>query len=242
MSFYSAMYEGNRRQPDLKPDAEKPRGLRLLWATFRREWWTLVRLNLLLWLFCLPVVTIPAALKAASRVCVTLLRDEPCDLWHDYWGSFKARFLGTTAVGLVMAALLGALCFGVWFYARAMRESGIFAAPVLLLALAALLLVMSLFSLFPLLAFSDLRAGTAVRNAVLLTLIRLPHHLAVLLGLAALTAGYLAAFPYSSFVLVSIALAAFWLTASFAVWPGLTKYVFTEDVCGAYSAASLKRS
>ena len=41
-----------------------------------------------------------------------------------------------------------------------------------------------------------------------------------------MTAAYLLAYPYSSFVLGAIALSLFWLIACFAAWPGLEKYVF----------------
>lgn len=224
MGWYQALYEGNGRGAG--PSGPRPKGLRLLADILRWHWWTLVKTNILFWLFCLPVVTIPAALKAMTRVCVLLLRGEPLDLWADWRQGFCQGFLRTTGVGAIMALALSAAGFGVRFYGRGMAESGLLAAPACLLLAAMAVVVMSLFSLFPLLEFSELRLGEAVRSALLLVLVRLPQNLAALALLAALAAAYLLAYPYSTFVLAAIALSLFWLTACFAAWPGLETYVF----------------
>ena len=87
-------------------------------------------------------------------------------------------------------------------------------------------MVMSLFSLFPLLEFSELNLVETVRSALLLVLVRLPQNLAVLALLVMLAVAYLLAYPYSTFVLAAIACSLFWLIACFMAWPGLEKYVF----------------
>lgn len=238
MNFYEMFYGYRKRGPGIDPNAPKPKGLKLLWCTFKREWWTLVKLNILFWLTCLLVVTVPAALKGMTRVVVTLLRDEPCDLWHDYWGAFKEGFLRTTAVGALMAGLIAAACTGIWFYGTAMKDNGAFAAPVLVLVLAVVVLVMMLFSLFPMLEFSELRAGEAIRNALFLTMVRLPQSLAALLVILAMAAAYWLAYPYSAVFLPAIALSLAWLVACFASWPGLARYVFhLEEAQGAVPMA-----
>lgn len=224
MGWYQVLYEGSGRGE--RQSGPRPKGLRLLAYILRWHWWTLVKANILFCLFCLPVVTIPAALKAMTRVCVLLLRGEPLDLWPDWWGAFRRNFLRTTAAGAAIALVLGAAGVGVGFYGKGMAENGLLAAPALLLTAAMAVVVMSLFSLFPLLEFSELRLGEAVRSAMLLVLVRLPQNFAVLALLAVLVIAYLLAYPYSTFVLAATALSLFWLTACFAAWPGLEKYVF----------------
>lgn len=225
MNLYRALYEGNPRR-EARPDGPRPKGLKLLWYVFSRNWWLLIKLNILFWLCCLPLVTIPAALKAMSRICVDLLRGEHGDLWRDWWAAFRGGFLRTTAAGALMALLLFALGSGVRFYGTAMAENGLLALPAVLLLVAMAVLVMALFSLFPLLEFSELRLGEMVRSALLLVLVRLPQNLAALGVLIVLAVGYVLAFPWSSFVLGAIALSLFWLVACYTAWPGLEKYVF----------------
>lgn len=224
MGWYQVLYEGNGRGEG--PSGPRPKGFKLLLNILRWHWWTLVKANILFCLFCLPVATIPAALKALTRVCVLLLRGEPLDLWQDWWGAFRQGFPRATAAGVLMAVMLGASGFGAAFYGRGMAESGLLAAPALILAVLTAVLVMSLFSLFPLLEFSELGLGEAVHSALLLVLVRLPQNLAVLAVLAVLVAAYVLGYPYSTFVLAAIAFSLFWLAACFAAWPGLEKYVF----------------
>ena len=197
MGWYQALYEGNGRGEG--PSGPRPTGFKLLLDVLRWRWWTLVKANIMFCLFCLPIVTIPAALKALTRVCVLLLRGEPLDLWADWWGAFRQNLLRTMGAGLLMAVTLGASGFGVAFYARGMAESGLLAAPALILVVLMAILVMSLFSLFPLLEFSELGLGEAVRSALLLVLVRLPQNLAALALLVVLVAAYLLAYPYSTF-------------------------------------------
>lgn len=225
MNLYRILYESEPRR-EVKPSGPPPTGLRLLWATLRREWWRLVKANILFWLCCLPLVTIPAALKALSRVCITLLRGESCDLWPDWWAAFRDGFLRTTGAGALAALALFAVGSGVRFYGTAMARNGLLAVPALLLLVLELVLALALAPLFLLLEFSELKLPDALRSAVLLTLVRLPQNLMVLLVLGVMAAGYLLAYPYSSFVLGAIALSLFWLIACSVVWPGLEKYVF----------------
>ena len=229
MGWYQALYEGDGRGEG--PSGPRPRGLRLLGHVLRWHWWTLVKANILFCLFSLPIITIPAALKALTRVCVLLLRGEPMDLWPDWWSGFRGGFLRTTAAGALAALALSAAGYGAAFYGRGMAENGLLAAPALVLAAAMAAAVMVLFSLFPLLEFSELGLREAARSALLLALVRLPQNLAVLALLAALALAYLLAFPYSTFALAAIGVSLFWLAACLAAWPGLERYVFhlTED-------------
>lgn len=225
MSLYHILYESEPHR-EAEPSGPPPTGLRLLWATLRREWWRLVKANILFWLCCLPLVTIPAALKALSRVCITLLREESCDLGPDWWNAFRDGFFRSTGTGALAALALFTVGSGVRFYGTAMAGNGLLAVPALLLLILELVLALSLVPLFLLLEFSELGLREALRSAVLLTLVRLPQSLAILLVLGGMAVGYVLAYPYSSFILGAIALSLFWLIACFAVWPGLEKYVF----------------
>ena len=224
MGWSQALYEGDGRGEG--PPGPRPKGLRLLGDVLRWHWWTLVKANILFCLSCLPLVTIPAALKALTRVCVLLLRGEPLDLWPDWWSGFRGGFLRTTVAGAAMALALAGSGFALAAYGRRMADNGLWAAPALVLLVLAAVAAMSLFSLFPLLEFSELGLGESVRSALLLTLARLPQNLGALAFLAALAAAYLLAYPYSTFVLAAMGFSLFWLAACLAAWPGLEKQVF----------------
>ena len=68
------------------------RGFALLADVIARNWWELIQLNLLVILFSLPLVTLPAALVAAGRICVLMLEDRPIYLGRDFLEAFRQRF------------------------------------------------------------------------------------------------------------------------------------------------------
>ena len=61
--------------PGIVKDAPPKQGFALLADVLLRNWWELIQLNLLVILFGLPLVTLPAALVAAARICVLMLED-----------------------------------------------------------------------------------------------------------------------------------------------------------------------
>lgn len=112
-----------------RPDPPRPKGLKLLGHVFVRQWWNLIWLNILFWAFSLPIITFPAALKAMTKVCVTMLEEDRVELWQEFWGAFREDFLKTTLVGAAMAAMVGICAAGLWVCGGLMVESGLFARP-----------------------------------------------------------------------------------------------------------------
>lgn len=156
----------------------------------------LVGLNLLFLLFCLPVITIPAALSGMNRVCILLVREGTACVWSDFIREFRSSFLKSLPLGLLCAFLFAdaAFCF---FLGMATNSTGLM--PVLLLAaavlaVAAILLTCAIFVLMPLVA---LKNGDILRDALFI-IMKEPKTDLLLLAVAggSLTAAILL-LPYS---------------------------------------------
>lgn len=227
MNWFRMMYEGKPRQPDL-PEEKKYRGFALFLHTLLQKWWELIGLNVLFFFSCLFLITIPAALTALTRICVLLLRGESPDILREYWESFRSSFLRSLTAGGILAILMVLTGSGAAFYAGAMAENGLLAAPFMVLLVLFLILLMSCFTLFQMLAFSDLAPGKLLKNAVILVLVRPGRHLLMLLVLGCLSVLYLLCYPYSTVALAVIALSGFWLFACNTLWPVTESYVFSE--------------
>ena len=114
--------------PGIDRDEPEKTGVARLAEILSIECVTLVKLNLLFLVSCLPVVTVPAAGVAMNRVVRMMVLDQPVTLVHHYktalqkkWGRAYAAFFAV-AVPLVLSGC------GMWFYlSRAMER------PVLLL-------------------------------------------------------------------------------------------------------------
>lgn len=69
------------------------RGLRRYLLLLVSHFWKLIGLNLLFFVFSLPVITFPAALCAMNRVCMLLIRNGYCFLWEDFIEEFRRSFV-----------------------------------------------------------------------------------------------------------------------------------------------------
>ncbi len=114
--------------PGIDPDEPEKTGVSRLVEIFSIECVTLVKLNLLFILSCLPLITIPAAVFAMNHVTWMMVLDQPVTLFYHYKTAFKGMWRRAYAAFFTVAVPLVLSGCGVWFYlSRAMIR------PVLLL-------------------------------------------------------------------------------------------------------------
>ena len=74
----------------------------------KNHFWLLCKLNSLMLLCSLPIVTIPAVLCAADRVAVKLARDGYVLLWEEFRDEFRLDFWRSLPLGLLFGSALAA--------------------------------------------------------------------------------------------------------------------------------------
>lgn len=119
-------YEPRKNRPDIPKDMPQKKGFVRYMETLWREFFEMLKLNLLFLVTCIPIVTIPASITAMSRITVTMVQDKNHFLWPDYWKAFKRDFLKSLLGGLILAAMVAAFSISTWFYYRLMRENTFF--------------------------------------------------------------------------------------------------------------------
>ena len=111
-----------KEKPDIPKDAPKKKGIMLVLSTLWREFFNILKLNWVFILASLPVVTMPAALKAMSRISIKMVRDENFFLWRDFWKAFKDDFWKSFFGGLIFLVVFAAFTFSIIFYTHFGRE------------------------------------------------------------------------------------------------------------------------
>lgn len=157
---------------------------------------TLIILNLLFVLSCIPVLTIPAAMTALTSVCQASLMDEKA-LYRKYFHSFRVNFLQSLVIGAVFVIGPIAVLYGCLFYYQLSKGEG----ASVILSVFCFVSIYLLFSIgifaFEMLARVELQTKAIVKNAVYLTF----QHPRIILGwilLAfAITVAEWGLFPYS---------------------------------------------
>lgn len=138
----------------------------------------LLLLNLLFILFCLPVVTIPAALSGMNRVCMLLIREGVCYVWSDFITEFKASFFKSIPAFLLSAAFVGAACL--CFISSQNNTASSFALITITVLLFVFGLLIGCYA-FAMLSICRLRTIDILRNAI--SLIFLEPKADLLIGL-----------------------------------------------------------
>lgn len=218
----------SRPGPGIPKNAPKKRGVALYMEILLREFGEMVKLNLLFLLFCLPIVTIPAAGTALCRVTLSMVRDRPRFLWAEFRNSFTGNFRKSTIVGTLWLSGVAVVGYTIWFYTAAAQEYPIL---YILLAAAALMLIVVVMAgqyLFPLIALTDLSFPALIKDALLLGVACLPRSLLALACRGAMLLLAAAFFPLSIPVIVLIWPALVNFTAAFCVYGGIRDYVLKE--------------
>lgn len=203
-------------------------GWKHLFVTLWREVCTLIRANLCFLLFCLPVVTIPAALTALHGICVDAVRGQKCRVMRIYLKTIRQQFFQSWGVFLVLAALEFVSAFGAWFYFRQGNiVTGILGLFMTAAAVVALLMIPYSFCMI---ARVDLPMKKVLKNAFLLVFLNLRFSVCGGVLCLALTMAQLLWWLYliPLILLIGLSLTAY-IGTYFSLF-GLQKYVLTEEL------------
>lgn len=227
MGFFKDRY--SRPGPGIPKDAPKKKGLALFFEILVREAFELIKLNLLFLLFCVPVVTIPAAITAMSRVTGKMVRDENHYLWEDFWGTFKKEFVPATLGGWLLLIVIVLSVVGILFYSGGVSMSGIFMLPLVVTVAVGLVTLMASFYFFPMLALVDLPLKQLLKNALLLSVVcPLPNLLAAVIFILSMYF-MIGLLFFAVPIILFLVCALLNFICTFAAYGGLCKFVIAED-------------
>ena len=211
------------------PNAPKKTGAALFFEIFWREFWEILKLNMLFLLFCLPIVTIPAAITAMSGITLLMVRDENHFLFQDFWRVFKREFGRSLGAGWIVLLGLAATGFGVFFYSG-MEDMGWFRlVPAALGGVGFLILYCMSFYVFVQLAMLNAPVKAILKNAFYLTFVCMKRNLLLLVITAPLLLLGFGLLPYSVPAVAMLVFAFNSLAISFCAYPSMQKYLFLKE-------------
>lgn len=95
-------------------------------SCLKRDITELLKLNLIFILCSLPLVSIPAAVQAMTKVNLTLQREENIDVVGDFLHAFRESFIDATISGAVFALLFLGFGYVAWFYQNTITGGNLF--------------------------------------------------------------------------------------------------------------------
>ena len=134
------------------------KGIKRLFFLLGTHFFKLVRLNLLFLVFCLPIITIPAAYLGMTRVIMNLVRNGNCFLWNDFWLEFKENIFRGMLIGIVAGAIVTA------FYYFPVLLGFVATGTGIAFGIGIFIYIIRCYA-FPLMTTVQLTAGTNIKNA-----------------------------------------------------------------------------
>jgi len=211
---------GNQEVPTAIPE----KGVRLYCFLVYNNLFKLIRLNLLYILFCIPIITIPAASGGMARVLIKLVDTGQCFVFSDFYEEFKRNFARYLSLGLLsitsvlLLYLLASYCIEIKYYLVGAIGLFISAAGIMLLV------VMSLYA-YVLTASVNLRFFQVIKNGFLLCLVSLRRNVLLVAGLVLMTILTYLLFPFSLLWIILIGLSMTGLAICLIVRSPIKKYI-----------------
>jgi len=137
----------------------------------------LVLLNLLFLITCLPVFTIGAAITALYTMCFRLMREEYSGIVRSYFRSFKDNFKQATLIWLLLLVLVVP---ALYYFILLFRLEGILRYSAFVFVIIAAVGLMTASYVFPWISQFENTTAQSLKNALILSISRLPRTAAVL--------------------------------------------------------------
>ena len=191
-------YEPKKDTPGIAKNAPRKKGIALYLEILWREFFPLIKLNLLFILTCIPIVTIPAAITGMSRITVAMVRDKNYFMLSDYWDAFKRDFWRSLLAGVVLAVAIGLFSLSIWFYYMLAQA---YSKALLILAGISLGLLFTALGcavyFFPMLAMVELPTGTLLKNSLIMVYTCFKRSFPAIVAFLALIFAGVGLLPYS---------------------------------------------
>lgn len=204
--------------PGIDKDAPPKTGLALFFEIIGREFWQILKLNLLFVVCALPLFTFGLARAALARCTVNMVRDVPNDVWTDFRQQLRRDGKRHFAFGLAELFCIGALLCGF----AAARENVVLLAVVLM---GAVLCGLFFGYLWPMSVAVDLPVRALVKNALVLPFACLHHSLPALAVSVLLIGLSFWLFPLSLPLVLFVPFGLSSFVTSFAAWSDIKRLI-----------------
>lgn len=153
--------------PGIRPDEPEKTGPARLFQIVQLEAGSILLLNLLFLLSCIPVVTIPPAVFAMNQVIRKMMLDRPVLCFYDYRTAFRTFWKRAYAAFFLAVVPLTVSGVGAWFYLVRVAGSPVMFVPFVVCSAMFLVWLPVSICLYGVLS-TGMAVGPALRRALLL--------------------------------------------------------------------------
>lgn len=221
MAGFFGLFDYSRPGPGVSKNAPSKHRFFVFWEIFFRKIWELMKINLLYFLCCLPVVTIGPATAGFTYIMRNFARQEHAFLWMDFRDTVKANWKQSflaSVINAVIAALLG-LTIRFYFLSYQSSHNIALLLPLALSGALALLFLFMQYYLYVMIITFNLKLSQIYKNALIFACVGVGRNFLITGVIALFVIAFYKA-PFAVVILVPFLLLSFLgLLINFTVWP-----------------------
>ena len=229
MSFLGFGADYDKAGSGISKNGPKKTPFFLFLDMYFERFWKLLKLNMLTFLFCLPIVTIGPAIAGMSKVLRAYSLDKSSFMWHDFKKGFTQNLKYSIPLGLIDIVCAVSLVCALNVYPALAEQNGSFFNVLCVISVGfALTVFMMNFYAFSMVVATDLNFKNIIKNSFYLVCLGLKKNLITLLIVMLVLAFIVIATMVSPLTLLLIP---FWLISFlgfiivFNSYPLIQKYV-----------------
>ncbi|MDR2531613.1 MAG: DUF624 domain-containing protein [Oscillospiraceae bacterium] len=211
-----------------KNEPEKRRFFKFM-ELFGRKFWKFFYINMLYFLFCIPIITFGPATVALTQVMRKFTLEQPIFIFDEFWKAFKKNFKQGVIIGIFDVIFILAFFIAYLYYNHLTAvEPTLFNLALMSMTIAAgCFILMMHFYIYLQIATLTLSLNQIIKNSMLLVILGIKGNLVTLLFIALFTAGIYMFFLFAVFLLPLIPFAWLNFLMVFNAYPVITKYIIT---------------
>lgn len=214
----------NNSGPGVPKKAPQKKTIFRFFEAFSNKFWTVMYINFIYILFCLPIVTFGPATAAMTTLMRNIYLEKPQFVFHDFWTAFKKNFKQSFVIGILDVLAIALAVFAFFFFAENINRDNYWLYYALTMAAEVIFLLMNFF-IYPQIAALDLKMPAILKNSLIFAFVNLKGNLiclALVIGYATLVLFFplimlflLPIFPFGYFA----------LAVMFACYPAIQKLI-----------------
>ncbi len=191
MSFLGFGADYEKAGTGVAKNAPKKKPFFLFLEMYFSRFWKLIKLNMLTFVFCIPIVTIGPALAGMTRVLRCYVIDKDTFIWHEFKKGFFGNFRQSIPTGLIDVLFAVSLVCALKVYpmlGEAYQQESLFNILCIISVSFALTVLMMNFFAYPMITNTELSYRNVIKNSFYLVCIGLKQNIITLLCILLLSA------------------------------------------------------
>ncbi|WP_026885841.1 DUF624 domain-containing protein [Clostridium beijerinckii] len=220
-------FDYNKEGRGVSKDAPPKEGLALFGDIFAREFTSLLKLNLLFIICCIPIISIGPAIGAMTSVTVKMVQDKPSDLFYDFKEAFKKNWKQSFLVWLFVIAFM--VILGRLLAFCIATEGLIYSIATSIIIIIGVFFCIILIYIYPMSIGINLPLRIIVKNSMLLSVVYMKYSFVTFILCISLIEISILFCPFTIPVLFLFTFSFCSFLSSFCAWNGIKKYILKSE-------------